>query len=210
MPNTAEQYLSLPYTKTVQRDRDENIFVARVRELPGCSAHGDTELEAIGNLNENMRVWIEDCIDAQAHVPLPDKDPDLPSGKWLQRVPRTLHLKLNQLARREGVSLNQLVTSIIAEAVGKKNADATSLLSCTETRNTYWSFADVRIPKDAFANQGCKFYIDNNVCESSSSHVSAVFVQHLADTLGSVASNVTRKERIMYGQRPSPTVTVGS
>ena len=44
---------------------------------------------------------------------------DLPSGKWLQRVPRTLHLKLSALAKREGISLNQLVVSILAEAVGR-------------------------------------------------------------------------------------------
>ena len=45
---------------------------------------------------------------------------DLPSGKWLQRVPRTLHRDLIRLAERERVSLNQLVTALLSEAVGAR------------------------------------------------------------------------------------------
>ena len=44
---------------------------------------------------------------------------ELPSGKWVQRVPRSLHAKLIALAKREGSSLNQLATSILAEGVGR-------------------------------------------------------------------------------------------
>ena len=44
----------------------------------------------------------------------------LPSGKWLQRAPRTLHRDLIRLAERERVSLNQLVTSLLSEAVGAR------------------------------------------------------------------------------------------
>ena len=45
---------------------------------------------------------------------------DLPSGRWLQRVPRTLHRDLIRLAERERVSLNQLVTALLSEAVGAR------------------------------------------------------------------------------------------
>lgn len=45
---------------------------------------------------------------------------DLPSGRWVQRVPRTLHRDLIRLAERERVSLNQLVTSLLSEAVGAR------------------------------------------------------------------------------------------
>jgi antitoxin HicB len=48
------------------------------------------------------------------------QDQKLPSGKWVQRVPRSLHLKLILLARAEGVSLNHLVVSFLAEMVGRK------------------------------------------------------------------------------------------
>ena len=43
-------------------------------------------------------------------------------GQWRQRVPKTLHDKLSRLAAAEGVSLNQLVVALLAEAVGKRAA----------------------------------------------------------------------------------------
>ena len=105
----------------MRRD-DEGDLVAKIDELPGCSAHGATPAEALENLAEAQQLWIEDCIEAGQPVPEPEAEEEtLPSGKWLQRVPRSLHQKLVQLARRENVSLNQLVTSMLSEAIGTKS-----------------------------------------------------------------------------------------
>ena len=52
MAKTLEEYSALPYTIVLRRDVRDEIFVARVEELPGCSAHGDTESEAISNLRD--------------------------------------------------------------------------------------------------------------------------------------------------------------
>ena len=120
MAKNLEEYLDLPYTFVLRRDDRDGIFVARVEELPGCSAHGGTEQEALSNLRDNMEVWISDCIESGDPVPEPVGAVELPSGKWLQRVPRSLHLKLIHLAKHEGVSLNQLVTSALAEVVGRR------------------------------------------------------------------------------------------
>ena len=129
MMKTLQEYLSLPYTIILRRDKRDEIFVARVEELPGCSAHGDTEQEALSNLRDNMEVWIGDCIESGDAVPKPAEEVELPSGKWLQRVPRSLHLKLIHLAKEESVSLNQLVTSALSEAVGGKEVSAQRSLS---------------------------------------------------------------------------------
>jgi hypothetical protein len=76
-----------------------------------------------------MEVWIGDCIESGDAVPKPAEEVELPSGKWLQRVPRSLHLKLIHLAKEESVSLNQLVTSALSEAVGGKEVSAQRSLS---------------------------------------------------------------------------------
>lgn len=112
-----EDYLKLPYTIILRRDEDGDMVV-RVDELPGCAAHGKTSKEALERLEEVKALWIADCLERGDQVPEPADDDALPSGKWVQRVPRTLHRKLVQLAEREKVSLNQLVTSVLAEAVG--------------------------------------------------------------------------------------------
>ena len=41
-------------------------------------------------------------------------------NEWRQRLPRTLYLKLTEQAKNEGVSINSLVTAMIAEAIGSR------------------------------------------------------------------------------------------
>lgn len=114
-----QYYLELPYTMIMRRD-EEGDFVVRIDELPGCAAHGNTPQEAFEVLEEAKQLWITDCLESGDPVPEPATEEALPSGKWVQRVSRTLHQKLVSLARREHVSLNQLVTSLLAEAVGTR------------------------------------------------------------------------------------------
>ena len=84
MSKTLEEYLALPYTIVLRRDTKDEIFVARVEELTGCSAHGNTEPEALSNLRDNMQLWIADCLESGDEVPEPAEEIELPSGKWLQ------------------------------------------------------------------------------------------------------------------------------
>lgn len=114
-------YMSLPYTKILRPDEDGDV-VAKIQELPGCSAHGQDEKEALANLDEAQKLWLQDCLEAGDAVPEPQKQGPLPSGKWVQRVPRSLHQKLAKLALDEGVSLNQLVTQMLAEKFGSRTA----------------------------------------------------------------------------------------
>ena len=114
-----DHYMGLPYTVSLRRDEDGDV-VAKVQELPGCVAHGRDEREALDSLKEIQRAWLEDCIESGQGVPAPEIDERLPSGKWVQRVPRTLHKRLAKLAEREHVSLNQLVTAMLTEAVAAR------------------------------------------------------------------------------------------
>ena len=118
-----QYYLALPYTVVLRRD-EERDYVARIEELPGCSTHGKSPQEALENLEEVKSAWIEDCLEQGDPIPEPATEEALPSGKWVQRVPRTLHRELVRLAKQEQVSLNQLVTSILSEAVGARKPKA--------------------------------------------------------------------------------------
>ena len=112
-------YMVLPYTVSLRPDEQGDIM-AGIEELPGCIAHGENENEAIGNLRQVQKLWIESRLESGEEVPEPEDQP-LPSGKWVQRVPRSLHRRLSKLAKKEGVSLNQLVTSMLSEAVAAKH-----------------------------------------------------------------------------------------
>ena len=45
---------------------------------------------------------------------------ELCSGKFMTRVPRSLHAWLVTRAKQEGVSMNTLVTTYLAEALGRR------------------------------------------------------------------------------------------
>ena len=62
------------------------------------------------------RAWL--TVAKQEGHPLPEPGGQL-SGKWVQRVPKSLHARLVERAAREGVSLNMLVVSLIAQGLGK-------------------------------------------------------------------------------------------
>lgn len=42
------------------------------------------------------------------------------SGQFLQRIPKTLHMRLAQRAATEGVSLNQLAATFLAEGLANR------------------------------------------------------------------------------------------
>ncbi len=44
------------------------------------------------------------------------------SGRWLMRVPKGLHQRLAERARAEGVSLNMLAATLLAEGLGYRSA----------------------------------------------------------------------------------------
>jgi antitoxin HicB len=112
-----DDYLRLPYTISLRPDEDGD-WVAEIEELEGCAAHGESQAEALVHIDEAKRLWIEESLSNGQPVPKPSPTEDLPSGRWVQRVPRSLHKNLARLAKVESTSLNQLVVSILSAYVG--------------------------------------------------------------------------------------------
>lgn len=129
LPQTAEDYLALPYTEWVRVDLDDGGFVAGVEEWPGCLADGETRTEALEELQNAKRAWVESALAFGDPVPLP-LELEGYSGRILLRTPRSLHRDLAKRATREGVSLNQLCVSYLSRALGL------TATTETETRGT--------------------------------------------------------------------------
>ena len=114
---SVEEYLELPYHVSVLRqDGAGGAWDARVEELPGLSATGPTPEEAVARVRSLMSTWFADALDADREIPEPRAE-ELPSGKLLVRMPRTLHADLARAAEVEGVSLNQLIVGALTSAV---------------------------------------------------------------------------------------------
>lgn len=103
-----EYYMSLPYNKIIQEVNDESghYFYGKIMELDGCQSTGDTLEELNTSLAEAMEGHIEVMLENEMEIPEPIKEENL-SGKFVIRVPKSLHRRLVIEAEREGVSLNQ-------------------------------------------------------------------------------------------------------
>ncbi len=107
---TVKEYMKLPYNFIIQKVNDESgeYYYARVMELDGCQSDGETFDEAYQNILDAMEGYIETKLENGFDVPLPNSV-DRYSGKFVVRVPKSLHRSLAAAAEREGVSLNQYV-----------------------------------------------------------------------------------------------------
>ena len=104
------EYLDLPYGITIRHMNDESgeYYFATVEEMPGCMSDGKTQGEALANIREAMELWIEGKIEDGVDVPMPVTcDNREYSGKYVVRLPKSLHARLAKEAGKEGVSLNQ-------------------------------------------------------------------------------------------------------
>jgi antitoxin HicB len=78
---------------------------------------GETVEEAIHNGADAERAWLAAAAEWKTPIPQPGESQ---SGKFVQRLPKSLHVRLQARARQEGVSMNTLVAAFIAEALGKQ------------------------------------------------------------------------------------------
>ena len=99
---------------------DGGGFLIEFPTLPGCMSDGSTVEEAIVNGFDAVQCWISVAKEKGREIPLPGEIENQ-SGKWVQRVPRSLHARLTKQAKREHVSLNTLVVSILSESLGYKS-----------------------------------------------------------------------------------------
>ncbi|RPF42696.1 antitoxin HicB [Thermodesulfitimonas autotrophica] len=119
MAKTLEYYLSLPY-KIVLHPSPEGGYAVEIPELPGCISQGDTVEEAMAMIEDAKRAWIADAL--EHGEPVPEPIPEEYSGRILLRTPKSLHRRLMERARAEGVSLNQYINYQLARVVGEKLA----------------------------------------------------------------------------------------
>ncbi|GHV84707.1 pilus biosynthesis protein HicB [Spirochaetia bacterium] len=105
---TVKNYMDLPYHIVIQHLNDESgsYYFATVREFDGCMSHGGTSAEAYENIQEAMEGWIESKLENGFPVPAPIDESQY-SGKFVLRLPKSLHARLATEAEREGISLNQ-------------------------------------------------------------------------------------------------------
>lgn len=97
-------------------DPDDKIYVAQVPELDGCMSHGKSEIEALKNIQKAIQGWIKTAKEFKMKIPEPIPQKKF-SGTFNVRVPKEVHRNLALKAVEERVSLNHLISQLLAKAV---------------------------------------------------------------------------------------------
>ncbi len=94
-------------------------YLIEFPDLPGCISDGETIEETIQNGKDAVDCWIAAAKELGRTISKPGQL-EKQSGKWLQRVPKSMHLRLVEKAKTEGISLNTLVVSLLSEGISKR------------------------------------------------------------------------------------------
>lgn len=129
MKKDLDYYLHLRYPMEIV-EAEEGGYFAHYTDLPGCMAQGGTIDEVVKNLESAKRAWIEVRLEDGAEVPPPHEAVEDYSGRFLMRLPKSVHRELAVRARREGTSLNQYVLHLLSWALGREqNAQQTDAVT---------------------------------------------------------------------------------
>lgn len=105
------------YRIVVEWSDEDEAFVARVPALPGCMAHGSTSAAAARQAQAAAEGILE-VMAGRGQAPPPEDIAADYSGQIRLRMPRSLHEELARLSSVEGVSLNQLMLTMLARGGG--------------------------------------------------------------------------------------------
>ena len=59
------------YTVLLQQEPDKGYIVS-IPALPGCISQGNTRMEAMDNIREALRLYLDDCREAGDPIPTED------------------------------------------------------------------------------------------------------------------------------------------
>jgi antitoxin HicB len=113
--------IDYPFTVRHLSKDEGGGYLAEAFDLNGCMADGETIEEAINNLKDAIYSWVKTAQELGDFVPPPSDDRQF-SGKWVVRTPKSIHHRLVEMAKKEGVSLNTMTVSLLAEGIGNKSA----------------------------------------------------------------------------------------
>lgn len=113
--------LEYPFEMRRLSEEEGGGWLITFPDFPGCMSDGETVAAAIENGKEALLSVLEIYKEDGRHIPPPGESQ---SGKFVQRLPKSLHARLQARARQEGVSMNTLVVALVAEGLGRRKASA--------------------------------------------------------------------------------------
>ena len=184
-----EYYLSLKYP--IQIFEEEGVYTAVHPDLPGSASFDESIEGAIAGLNENRKLWIEGRVAGGQVVPEPSSIEDY-SGRLLLRMARSLHASLNREAQKEGVSLNQYITTVLAERHADRRTERLILAAISHDRDSSLPSSEEVVWHE---RTGVSLYRGESVSLANSGMYGVIRAKQIETTEGNVVRFVRPKEK---------------
>jgi len=115
------------YSISIKWSDEDNGFIATVPEMPGLSAFGGNQSEALSELKIAAQAYLKSLRKSGKPDPVIEKVSSH-SGQLRLRMPKSLHGNLADSANKEGVSLNTYIVTLLS----KRNMEQEILKRVTE------------------------------------------------------------------------------
>ena len=112
-----------PFEVRPLAEEDGGGYLISFPDFAECISDGETVEDALVNGRDALKAPLAALKAKKLPVPAPNGG-GVASGKFVARVPKTVHAQLATRARAEGVSLNALVLTFIAQGLGGSTARA--------------------------------------------------------------------------------------
>ena len=121
MEKNLKYYMDLRYPTQITEIsiEDGGGYMIEIPLLKGCMSDGETILEALENIKEAKMEWFVYMLENNLPIPEPI-DVNKYSGKFVVRIPKSLHRTISEQSKMEGLSLNQYVANSLAYVAGQK------------------------------------------------------------------------------------------
>lgn len=118
---TMAKLTDYPFEVRPLAEDDGGGYLVSFPDFAECISDGETIEEALANGRDALKATIAALKASKLPVPGPNSG-GVASGKFVARVPKTVRAQLATRARAEGVSLNTLVLTFIAQGLGSTPA----------------------------------------------------------------------------------------
>jgi len=143
-----EYFMTLPYRIEIQPIPEEKGggYEASIPQLGRYSvrADGETIEEALDGLKAIKEERLAEYLEEGLVIPEPEPDDGEYSGKFLVRIPKTLHRELSQRAKQNDVSLNQLITFLLSSGLALEEHHSALQELKQEIRHLRYRIHDLR------------------------------------------------------------------
>lgn len=121
MEKNLKYYMELRYPTQITEIsvEDGGGYMIEIPLLKGCMSDGETIIEALENIKDAKMEWFTYMLENNLPIPEP-VDLNKYSGKFVVRIPKSLHRTISEQSKMEGLSLNQYVANSLAYVAGQK------------------------------------------------------------------------------------------